>query len=94
MFGFVWRAPTDGTEESRARPDYTINRISVERAEARIKWNSYAISYIFPVCSGGCFGNENRVDVTSLVWEESFAGDEAPREIYRKIWRRGSSYSY
>lgn len=53
-----------GRAESRAHSDYTINRISADRAEARIKWNSYAISYIFPVCSGGCFGNENHVNVT------------------------------
>lgn len=31
----------------RVDPDYAINRISADRAEPRIKWNSYAISYIF-----------------------------------------------
>lgn len=43
--GYVWirwcvRAKetcTARTEESRAHPDYTINRISADRAEARIK---------------------------------------------------------
>lgn len=73
MFGFtdVFGRKRDymWEERSRAHADYIINRISVDRAEARIKWNSYAIPYIFPVSSGGCFGNENPVDVTFLAWE-------------------------
>ena len=44
------RTKENRREERRVaqNPDYTINRISADRAEPRIKWNSYAISYIFP----------------------------------------------